>query len=297
MRVWLFIIPVLVGCGLFRSQACAEDVLEPTETRSIGPYQIEIFGEPDLTMHKKQVLRISRDGQVLASVEDYYLSIEPGRIQVSDDQFTPPKFGENVTGDGLPDLVVYAFNGNAYLFPTLHIYELGPKLRKIFSLDEYVYGFKKTDQGADWKIFLGDQAALMQWGHVWYGIQVIMAFDNDAQEYRLAASLMRKPAPSRQDLDRMADEIRKDDAWEYVAGSRQMTIAILELIYGGNGSHVDQLLDRAWNQKFPGQAEFRAELIDCYLRRSSWWNDIARLNGWPALKPACSPSSSRSSNQ
>lgn len=297
MRGWFFIILALVGCGILGSKVCAEDVLQPTETRSIGPYRIEIFGEADLTMQKKQVLRISRDGQVFASIEDYELSIDPGHIQVPGDQFTPPKFGENVTGDGLPDLVVYAFNGNAYLFPTLHIYELGPDLREVFGLDEYVYGFKKTDQGADWKIFLGDEAALMQWGHVWYGIQVIMAFDNEAKKYRLVDSLMRKPLPSRQDLDRMADEIRKDEAWEYVPGSERMTIEILELIYGGNGSYVDQLLERAWNPKFPGKAEFRAELIDCYLRRSSWWNDLAQLNGWPALKPACNPNSSPSRHQ
>ncbi|HYY36453.1 MAG TPA: hypothetical protein VE801_01845, partial [Xanthobacteraceae bacterium] len=85
----------------------------------------------------------------------------------------------------------------------------------------------------------------------------------------------------------MADEIRKDDAWDYVPGSLKMTMTVLDLIYAGNGAYVDQLLDRAWNPKFPGKAEFGAELIDCYLRQSRWWREIADLNGWPALEPVC----------
>ncbi len=149
-------------------------------------------------------------------------------------------------------------------------------------------GSRKSARKPDWKIFLGDEAAFGgNWGHVWYGQQVIMAFNPKAHRYRLATALMRKPPPTAAELDKTAEEIRADESWEYVPGSFMMARSLLDLIYSGNGQYVDKLLDLGWNPKFSDKAKFRTELIECHLRESSWWPELAEFNGWPALKPNC----------
>ncbi len=66
-----------------------------------------------------------------------------------------------------------------------------------------------------------------------------------------------------------------------------MARALLDLIYSGNGQYVDKLLDLGWNPKFPDKAKFRTELVECHLRESSGWPELAEFNGWPALNPNC----------
>ncbi len=123
-------IPALACAALLAASgiSChAADPSQPTDDRGIGPYRIEIFGRADENNFANQVLRISRNGGVLATVEDYRLSLDPNHAGIEENQLMRPQFGGSVTGNGIPNLVVYAFNNNAYGFSTLHIFELGAK--------------------------------------------------------------------------------------------------------------------------------------------------------------------------
>lgn len=261
---------------------------EKREERRLGSYLIEIFGQPDPTANTKQVLQISRNGEILATIEDYGLAID--RQSIGDSQFLAPKFGENVTGNGIPNLVVVAFNGNVGGQVKLHIFELGREFRKVFELDDYVDEFKKLKNQSDWKIFLTDAAGLnVEKTPTNPGKRVVLAFDPRTHRYEFSAAAMRRPAPSTDQLKKIAKDIRSNPLWDDQA-SHWLLVgnALLDLIYSGNGNHFDKLLDMVWNPKFEGKGDIGADMIGCYLPQSAWWPNLAALNGWPVHLPQCS---------
>ena len=261
---------------------------ERVENRTIGPYHIELFGKVDDTCQTKQKLRISRDAKVLATVEDCQIVLDPESYSPADAEWIIPRFAENITGNGIPNLVVYALDGNAYLNPTFHIFELGKKHRKIYAVKEWAYGFKRMGSQTDLRVFLGDEAIFgVDWGHVWGGQEVIMAFDKKAGRYRMSVDDMRKASPTIGDLAKTAENIRTDEDWEHYDGSLMLARAIADLVYSGNGKYVDSLLDLAWNPKFTNKAAFQSKLIECNLRKSTWWPELAKMNNWSVLKPNC----------
>ncbi len=283
-----FACAALIAVSFIPAIASATDRTDRTDDRVIGPCRIELFGPPDIDAHgDAQLLRISREGQVLVSMQDDCLSIDPPD-DWNGDEWAPPPFGVSVTGDEIPDLVVYAWCRAAYVLPMLHVFELGPEFRTIYEFEEFVFGFRRFGQDPGWKIIAGDLAwSEGGWWSPFFSNRVIAGFDSKANRYRLDAPLMRRPSPSADELRAIADKIRNHDRWDYNTASPEMTAALIELIYSGNGAYADKLLDTAWNPKFPDKAEYRAQVMECDLRRSSWWPDVAELNGWPALEPNC----------
>ena len=104
-------------------------------------------------------------------------------------------------------------------------------------------------------------------------------------------ALMRKPRPTKQELADLAAKVRNDERWDYDNHSLILAQDIFDLIYSGNGSSVDELMELAWNPKFPSptKAQYKAELIE-NLHDSSWWQDIAEMNRWPSdYRPTTNP--------
>ena len=61
---------------------------------------------------------------------------------------------------------------------------------------------------------------------------------------------------------------------------------MLALIYSGQAPLARDFIQRAWAGSAADRAAFEHDLVECQLRRSAYWPDVAALNGWKAEKPA-----------
>ncbi len=185
--------------------------------------------------------------------------------------------GKDITGNGIPNLVVVRYSGGYGGFATYCIYETGQKFRKIAVIDDHI-GIEFTDLDGDSKleIVVGDHAfiSLAECNACYRPPKVILRYQNGA--YRIAIDLMHKPAPSHEDLERNAVQVLDDASWRGEAWlvkkkvPESLFTTMLELPYTGHPDLAWQFLEMAWppdiSGKDPWLNKFRSE-----LRESQYW--------------------------
>jgi hypothetical protein len=173
--------------------------------------------------------------------------------------------GRDLTGDGVPDLVVEEFTGGMHCCTQAVVIGLGDALR--------VHG---TINGADGDIVFGDldhdsvpevtvrDFRLAYWRDYDFADtqapEVILRFQDGT--YRAACDLMREPAPDSATLAAKARELRDD--WDGGDPPADLFGYAVDLVYQGQADAAWRFLDLAWPASIPGKTEFvrdlRAEL-------------------------------------
>ncbi len=245
----------------------------------------------------EQVFELRRDGATLLTIKDHWLDPaltgHEGRL---------PPLGSDIAGTGKPQFALVGWSGGARCCYTLHLIELGSKPRQLATIPggDGLPRFQQRDAEADLEIVLED-AAYVFWRAAYSQSampRVVLKFDPAAGQYRLAPQLMRRAAPNPARLEAEARQLRLAETWtsgesSFLGGPPRgvpprLFRTTLDLIYGGQYDMALRFLDAAWNDAHPeSKAEFRRDLLECRLRASEWWPDIAALNG---LKPEPRPS-------
>ena len=179
--------------------------------------------------------------------------------------------GTNLTGNGLPNLVVSTYSGGANCCTDVHVFELGEQFRRVARFDarnaEGVE-FADLDRNGILTVSMAD----------WHYIDVIapmiaspapaIIFRYRDGRYQLAPDLMKQPAPPRAELMRFAREIhelfeqaRKKPAeadqilarWNPHYPVPQLWSKMLDLIYTGNEGEALLLFEEAWPETYPGK--------------------------------------------
>lgn len=105
--------------------------------------------------------------------------------------------------------------------------------------------------------------------------RVILRYENGL--YHLAYELMRKPAPSMEELRAKAAEIVSNPVWATEGTPSQFWQFIIDLLYSGNARSTDQFVALAW----PSQRNDREQIMQEHLsqlKKSPYWADIQALN-------------------
>jgi hypothetical protein len=183
--------------------------------------------------------------------------------------------GKDITGNGVPNLVVVHHSGGSAGFATYYIFEIGQKFRKIAIIDDYL-GIEFTDLDGDSKleIVMHDNTFIyfLAVPATYRPPHVILRYQDGA--YRIAIDLMHKPAPSREDLERRAQQAREDTHWkgwlEHGDVPESLYVPMLELLYSGHPDLAWEFLEMAWPPATSGKdawlSKFRAE-----LKESQYW--------------------------
>jgi hypothetical protein len=216
-----------------------------------------------------------------------------------------PKFGADITGDGQPDAVVFAWSGGAHCCYDNYIFELGNTFRahQIYSGD-FPLKFVDLEAGGALEIIVQD-TNFLYWLTSFSrspAPRVILYYKDGT--YKIAMNLMRDSPPIQLKLDALKTSLVKGKAaWEianviaappdqradHYLRSEEATKflkAIIDLVYSGNMATARALIDRAWPSAAPGKDAFLREFFECQVRHSHYWSGIARLNGVPANPPA-----------
>ncbi len=192
--------------------------------------------------------------------------------------------GQDMTGDGIPDLLVRQWSGGAHCCTTYRLFQLGEEFRLLGTIDAGDYDSQVADLDRDgtWEFTVHDWviSACSRWscccGPDPY---VILHYENGS--FHLVPELMRKPAPAAEELDRLAQKFIEFTGPGTLEGNAEFWDAVLDLIYTGHAELVTPFLDRVWPQDSARRDAFLEQVLQT-LSQSLYWPEIKGVSAeWP----------------
>jgi hypothetical protein len=275
------------------------------EEYSFQAYTIRIYGDP---MFKKGgSFEILQRGRRVYGKNGWEFWIgSPGDKKAS---MTP--IGKNITGNGVPNLVISEFSGGAHCCFKTFVFEIGRRFQEIAKLgaeEDHSSYARFTDFDGDgilefvtydwtfqyWRTSFADSPAP----------QVILRYRNGT--YRIADDLMRKPAPLSMELASRARKIQQVK-WgapclaaegfvesvlcgtagyapcrytEYPCPPSNLWGTMLDLLYTGQAALAWQFLEMAWPLRIQGKDKFLTD-FRTQLTQSPYWPDVHALSQPP----------------
>jgi len=194
--------------------------------------------------------------------------------------------GEDLTGDGRPNIVAREFSGGAHCCTTYYIYEVSPQgvLTQIARIDaQNGGGFEDRDGDGFPEFILPDWTwayELTCYACLRYP-EVVLKFDGAT--FKPGAGLMLEPKPDadyvEQWMKQAADDQAKNGNDPTSSAMRdQVWGEMLHLIYCGHAATGWALYDAGWNDAWGDKIENLAK-FKSIMRESRFWSVINELNG------------------
>jgi hypothetical protein len=194
--------------------------------------------------------------------------------------------GDDITGDGIPNLVVmYSGGGNSSFNQSCYVFSLGDQFRLIQCLPQG----KFVDINQDGKLdCIAYQPGFTFWHACHAGSPLPkIVYEYCDNEYLLAPALMYQPLPEEEVINQTLEEVKRrcakvkeakwdDHCWhnEEVYLDSSVWIYMLDLMFSGHPDEAYDFLDKIWPEGEKGKSNF---IYDFEKRLS---NTI-----WPALLP------------
>lgn len=205
-----------------------------------------------------------------------------GGFSVSD------KMGNCLTKDKQPNLVVSEYQFGRDAGDVAHIFQIGDTFKHIDSVGRGDSGleFKDLRHDGNLEIVMQDCGTFVDW-HACKNASPTpnVIFHYVSGKYLIDLESMKKPAPTDQELNKMAAGFKAAFAGETVstndvffagcnwAAPDGMWGAMLDLIYSGNMESAWKLCDLSWPEKYPGK-EFFLKDFKAQLAKSPYHKDI-----------------------
>ncbi len=217
-----------------------------------------------------------------------------------DEKFLWP--GNDLIGNGHPDLVVSGYTGGASCCLVFYMFELKPKFRSLGKIqtrdtDQLSPHFVRLEPGGGAELILHDWT-FARW-HASFESSpapiVMLEYKNGG--WRVASEVMREPAPTQAELETKANNVRLDTmaenyndpfrTWPDAKIPSSMWANMLNLIYTGHPDLAWKFLDLAWPAEIRGKDRFLAD-FRAQLKHSPYYDEIEEM----ATKAASSTASS-----
>jgi hypothetical protein len=196
--------------------------------------------------------------------------------------------GKDITGDGVPDLVLVEHHYGTCCGPTYNVISLGGQVTQTATVEDYPRGaewtFKDIDGNGIFEAVGYDSTYTRDEGMPtsFPALPVILTFRDG--KYRLAESLMRKPAPGRAEFMKRVRELKLRSESEEGAGLASWRY-MADLTYSGNGDLAKEFAylinsDDPSNDTQPYWTKGKLEWVEflTMLRESQYWDDLAAMN-------------------
>jgi len=194
-------------------------------------------------------------------------------------------FGKDITGNGVPNLIVRQYLGGAHGAYRYLVLELdGSAVKEVDIINGLEAEFRDLNNdglpeitGIDraYDYFLGDSFAVSPCP------LVVLSFDKAQAKYVLDKQLMTKSPFSPDQLNEISKKYREDTRWQKESRPPSVLFdTMLKLIYSGNEIQAWELFDASWpdgaNTKI-SREEYKED-VENELKRSSFYPVIAGLN-------------------
>jgi hypothetical protein len=192
--------------------------------------------------------------------------------------------GQSILGDKEPNLVISEINGGNNSLCDYYIFEIGKTFKFITAIKDTGIGYGKFEdlhRDGNLDLMTYDESTFNYWhcgGAFSPHPTLILRFQN--HKYRLDLEKMKKPAPTRQELENWAvgfkarfADCQNDYDFETWSAPYEMWGKMLDLIYTGNMGSAWKLCDLSWPVNRPRKVEFMKEFIK-QLQTSPYYKEI-----------------------
>jgi len=225
------------------------------------------------------------------------------KININDKKETSflPLYGEDITGDGIPNLVIERENceGNSCKY-NYTIFSLGDKFEiiKNFEAKNYDCKLKFVDLSRDkiYEIIVEDH----------YGnfnitkkliVKSYVVLRYDKGKYIPVADYMKKNAPNDDDKIKIIGKIKSElynknkdsisaseiNKWYNINSSQDMWQYLIDLIFSGNGNIAREIFNKVIIFKGENITNLKNKVWDDFITDVStniYWEDIKKMNNW-----------------
>ncbi len=257
------------------------------EEQSFGDYTVRVYKANPENWCSATSFEILRGGQRIYAYNGLcrlYIGHFMNEQQTGE---TVIPMGTDITADGIPDLVMYEYAGGAHCCSIYYIFQIGGEFRYLGSAGtDYFANVADLDGDGNWEFVVADWAYRNYLPGPWAECcaplpKVILHYEDGS--YRVAAELMRKPAPSSEEMSAVVAEIQSYR--EQIGASYDVSLRFWEytlgLVYSGHAERVEPFWQRIW----PDDEAIRTRLRDDMLlafARSNYAAEIKALSAeWP----------------
>ena len=265
-----FHLPWPVLCGMSKS-------LEITSVRLYGNKK------PAPGTIPRGSLEILRRGQLIYARTGG--AFEIGRLNPDTNHFVG--VGQDITGNGIPDLVISEYTGEELNW--YYIFELGETPHLLDVIDDWYGGarFEDLDGDANMEIIISDWS-FYNWLKLMTMLspcrRVILGYNGNS--YRPAIDLMRQAAPNMQQLVALVREAQTETSWNWGLPPLPIWQEIQNLIYSGHADLAWRFYEELiWPPDIPRSEQFMTDFIETMVY-SPYWPEIQAMNAgkwshWP----------------
>ena len=254
------------------------------KTRSVAlrDYEVRLYddsrceAEPETP---KAGFEILKEGHRVAGGTGYSYAIGYALQEDQSPDSVRLKVGDDLTGEGMPDLLISEWSGGAHCCYTFYLFQLGTEFRKIQSLplqdaDESAFVRRPGVKGL--VLASSDYSAFAYFPKDFAGSPAGRVFLSYRQgQFRLDAALMHANAPKPGEIGQCAALFKKSRDWKS-SQPMGMWYYATDLIYTGHESDALRFLKESWG----GGAADRDKYLGEYqrrLRNSVYYADLSLL--------------------
>lgn len=208
------------------------------------------------------------------------------------DEDQPPdgvkiKVGDDLTGDGIPELLVSEWSGGTHCCYTFHLFRMGERfshIQDIALLDADEATFVRRPGVKGLVLVTNDYSAFAYFPEGFAGSpagRVFLSFQGD--KFQPDARLMKSNPPTDTEITKCAGLFKPSRAWKEKANAGQpmgMWYYATDLIYTGNARQAWKFLDAAWG----GSAAEKKKYVGDYQQRftkSVYYQELLQLQQTP----------------
>ncbi len=267
-----------------------------------GDYTVKTVRGPEGVTDS--MLQIFKAGTLVYATNSYnFFDPEEKPSDADDNRPKRPRPCTNITGNGIPNLVVEEFSGGAHCCSTYHVFELGNEFREISTLDTYDAGanFVDLDQNGIFGIRTADSSyayVFTSYSGSFLPSTVLRFVDG---KYSLATDWMFTQPLTAEEFVAIVNEVNTtyttptEDGSEITLPSQWGGDAILwnkmlELTYTGHVDQALQLLDVCWQAGW-GDKEAAADKFWKTVALSAYGRAVVEAQGYelPKVTPEDAP--------
>jgi hypothetical protein len=286
--------PQVAETALPRSRFIAERKLEELDP---GPGEWTYRGAR--SEYEGTSIEIFHNGQKAFSSGGYYLDFItfPDQAEGHPGFFVEgagPIHTKDITGDGMPDVLLVESCGCSAGTSTYTLISLGEEVKEIFTTEDWLgegdWGLKDVDDdgvyeavGPDFPIMVRDQ------GYKWAGpsINVILKYKDGNFVY--ASDLMRREPPTRREFLAAVERAKRDlgdykipDFGSYYTDGLPDSVSeyAINLIYTGNGELAHEFINLVFSDEEEEERDYLWRSLYTDLSGQSYWPQLAAMNHW-----------------
>ena len=211
----------------------------------------------DSSEYGEFVLQIFQAG-VLVYTNSSHIFYDPEKKDPEADDSSPqaPRPLTNITGNGIPNLVISEYSGGAHCCSTYHIYELGDEFREVDTIETRDGGMVFTNL-TDSVI---PEIQMADWGYAYvftcfaasHAPDIVLQYTDG--KYQVATNLMFTEPPTDDEFTAIVQEIKTT----YATPAEGETNVVPPNIWGSNAILWDKMLDLTYQ----GHVDLALQLFD-----------------------------------